>query len=203
MYNALRNDISFPAGIMQPPFLDGDVDDAVNDGGVGGVIGHEMGHAFDDQGSRYDANGNLSNWWTAADSAEFVRRARMAVDQYDSYEALPGLRINGRLTLGENIADIGGLALAHSADMTALQRHPVGKIDGFTPEQRFFLSFAQSWRENQREENLRVQINTNSHSPRRFRVNGSVSNLPEFASAFGCRAGDPMVRLDSLRARIW
>lgn len=202
-YNPLRNEIVFPAGIMQPPLFDGEADDAVNYGAMGAVIGHEMGHGFDDQGSRFDAEGRMANWWTDEDRAEFERRAQRMVEQYSAYEALPGLNVNGQLTLGENIGDLGGLVTAYDAFMAALEAHPVGEIDGFTPQQRFFLSWAQSWRRNQRDESLRVQVNTDPHSPARFRTNGPVSNMPEFAEAFRCEAGDPMVRPDSLRVRIW
>jgi putative endopeptidase len=202
-YNPLRNEIVFPAGILQPPFFDGDIDDAVNYGAMGAVIGHEMGHGFDDQGSRFDAEGRFANWWTDEDRAEFTRRAQILVEQYAGYEALPGLNVNGELTLGENIGDLGGLMTAYDALTAALAENPVGEIDGFTPQQRFFLSWAQSWRRNQRDEALRVQVNTDPHSPSKFRTNGPVSNMPEFAEAFGCQAGDPMVRPDSLRVRIW
>lgn len=202
-YHPLRNEIVFPAGIMQPPLFDGEIDDAVNYGAMGAVIGHEMGHGFDDQGSRFAADGTMTNWWTDEDRAEFMRRAQVVVDQYSQYEALPGLFVNGQLTLGENIGDIGGLAMAFEALTAALEEHPVGEIDGFTPQQRFFLSWAQSWRGNQREENLRVQVNTDPHSPRKFRANGPVSNMPEFAAAFGCQPGDPMVRPEEQRVHIW
>jgi len=202
-YNPLRNEIVFPAGIMQPPLFDGEIDDAVNYGAMGAVIGHEMGHGFDDQGSRFAADGTFTNWWTDEDRSAFVGRAQIVIDQYAAYEALPGLNVNGQLTLGENIGDIGGLMMAFDALTSAIEDHSVGEIDGFTPQQRFFLSWAQSWRRNQRDEALRVQVNTDPHSPARFRTNGPVSNMPEFADAFGCQVGDPMVRPDSVRVRIW
>lgn len=202
-YSPLDNEIVFPAGIMQPPLFDGETDDAVNYGAMGAIIGHEMGHGFDDQGSRFDAEGRFANWWTDEDRAEFERRAQVVVDQYAGYEALPGLFVNGELTLGENIGDIGGLMTAYDALQLALEENPEGEIDGFTPEQRFFLSYAQAWRGNQRDEALRVQVNTDPHSPRKFRANGPLANMPEFAEAFGCQAGDPMVRPDSLLVQIW
>jgi predicted metalloendopeptidase len=202
-YHPLRNEIVFPAGIMQPPFFDGEIDDAVNYGAMGAIIGHEMGHGFDDQGSQFSADGRFQNWWTDQDRAEFERRAQVIVDQYAAFEPLPGLLVNGQLTLGENIGDINGLMVAYDAFERALADHPTGEIDGFTPQQRFFLSFAQAWRGNQRDEALRVQVQTDPHSPRQFRANGPPMHMPEFAEAFGCQAGDPMVLSDSLRAKIW
>lgn len=202
-YNPLMNEIVFPAGIMQPPLFDGEIDDAVNYGAMGAVIGHEMTHGFDDQGSRFDAEGNFSDWWTPDDRAEFMERAQVVVDQYAGYTVLDSLHVNGELTLGENIADIGGLMVAFDALQRALEGQPQEEIDGFTPEQRFFLSWAQSWRGNQRDENLRLQVNTDPHSPRRFRTNGPVANMPEFAEAFACGSAEEMVRPDSLLVSIW
>jgi putative endopeptidase len=202
-YSPLRNEIVFPAGILQPPFFDGAADDAVNYGAMGAVIGHEMGHGFDDQGSRFDAKGNFANWWTDEDRAEFERRTAVLVEQYSAYEPLEGLFVNGELTLGENIGDLGGLLMAYDALTSALEDNPVGEIDGFTPQQRFFLSWAQAWRGNQREEQLRLQVSADPHSPNRFRTNGPLSNIPAFAAAFSCQPGDPMVRPDSLRVHIW
>jgi putative endopeptidase len=200
-YNPVRNEIVFPAGIMQPPFFDPTADDAVNYGAMGAIIGHEIMHGFDDQGSQFDAQGNLNNWWTEGDRAEFTRRAQMLVDQYGAYTVLDSLRVNGQLTLGENIGDLGGLIIAYEGLQRALAGKPRETIDGFTPEQRFFLSWAQAWRGLYRDEALRMQVQTDPHSPRRFRAMGPVSNMPEFAAAFGCRPGDPMVRENPVR--IW
>jgi putative endopeptidase len=203
-YSASMNEIVFPAGILQPPFFNEKADDAVNYGGIGAVIGHEMGHGFDDSGSQYDADGNLKNWWTDADHAAFKARTDLLVKQFDAYEPLPGEHINGRLTLGENIGDLGGLEVAFNALEKALQKK--GKpapIDGFTPEQRFFLSWAQIWRGAMRDEAMRVQLNTNPHSPLKFRTLGPLSNMPEFYQAFGCHEGDKMVRPPDVRVIIW
>lgn len=200
-YNPLRNEIVFPAGIMQPPFFDPSADDAVNYGAMGAIIGHEIMHGFDDQGSQFDADGNFSNWWTDGDRAEFTRRAQALVDQYGAYVAVDSLRVNGQLTLGENIGDLGGLVIAYDGLQRALGDGARAPIDGFTPEQRFFLSFAQAWRGLSRDEAVRLQVQTDPHSPRRFRAIGPVSNMPEFARAFGCAPGDPMVRADPVR--IW
>ena len=203
-YNPSMNEIVFPAGIMQPPFFDAKADDAVNYGGMGAVIGHEITHGFDDQGSQFDAEGNLRNWWSASDLEKFKQRTGLVASQYDSYTVLDSVRVNGRLTLGENIADFGGLSIAYAALQKALAekgRPPL--IDGFTPEQRFFLAWAQIWRQNITQEAQRVRINTDSHSPGRWRTNGPVSNMPEFSAAFGCKPGDPMVRSESVRPVIW
>jgi putative endopeptidase len=200
-YNPLRNEIVFPAGIMQPPFFDPNADDAVNYGAMGAIIGHEIMHGFDDQGSQFDAEGNFSNWWTEQDKAEFTRRAAQLVEQYGGYVAVDSLRVNGQLTLGENIGDLGGLIIAYDALQRSLGSGPRTPIDGFTPEQRFFLSFAQAWRGVARDEAVRLQVQTDPHSPRRFRAVGPVSNMPEFARAFRCSAGDPMVRSEPVR--IW
>ena len=200
-YNPVRNEIVFPAGIMQPPFFDPTADDAVNYGAMGAIIGHEIMHGFDDQGSQFDARGNLSNWWTEQDRAEFTRRAQVLVEQYGAYTVLDSLHVNGQLTLGENIGDLGGLIIAYEGLQRALAGKPRQSIDGFTPEQRFFLSFAQAWRGLARDEAMRLQVQTDPHSPRRFRAIGPVSNMPEFAAAFGCRPGDAMVRENPVR--IW
>jgi putative endopeptidase len=200
-YNPLRNEIVFPAGIMQPPFFDPRADDAVNYGAMGAIIGHEIMHGFDDQGSQFDAQGNFADWWTAEDKAEFARRTAVLVDQYGGYVAVDSLHVNGELTLGENIGDLGGLIVAYGALQRALGPGPHAPIDGLTPEQRFFLSFAQAWRGIARDEAVRVQVQTDPHSPRRFRAMGPVSNMPEFAQAFGCQPGDPMVRQTPVR--IW
>ena len=200
-YNPLRNEIVFPAAILQPPFFDPTADDALNYGAIGAVIGHEIMHGFDDQGSQFDAQGRFSNWWTEADRKEFERRAQVLVDQYAGYTAVDTLRVNGKLTLGENIGDLGGLIIAYHGLQRALGSGPRQTIDGLTPDQRFFLSFAQAWRAKQRPEALKVQVLTDPHSPSRFRAMGPVSNMPEFAAAFGCKPGDPMVRSNPVR--IW
>jgi len=203
-YNPLYNQVQFPAGILQPPFYDPNADDAVNYGGIGAVIGHEMTHGFDDQGRQFDAQGNLRDWWTPADAAEYKKRAKLVEEQFDSYIGVDTMHVNGKLTLDENIADLGGLKIAYAAYQRTLAGKPApAKIDGFTGDQRFFLSWAQVWRQLQRPEAIRRQLLTDPHAPGEWRVNGPLSNLPEFAAAFGCKAGDPMVRPDSLRAQIW
>jgi putative endopeptidase len=202
-FNPLQNEIVFPAGILQPPFFDVNADDAVNYGAIGVVIGHEITHGYDDKGRQYDAEGNLNDWWTERDAKEFDGRAEKVVDQYNGYEALPGLNVNGKLTLGENIADLGGLQVAWDAFRIAVGDHAASKRDGFTPEQRFFLSFAQSWRTQQRPESLRLQVQSNEHAPAKYRVNGPVSNLPEFARAFSCAPAQPMARTQDQRVVIW
>ena len=203
-YNPLMNEIVFPAGIMQPPFFNPNADDAVNYGGMGAVIGHEMSHGFDDQGAQYDAQGNLRNWWSPADSAAFAQRTNLIRSQFNGYTVLDSVHVNGSLTLGENLGDFGGLTIAYAALEKALaEKGRPGLIEGFTPEQRFFLAWAQIWRQNIRPEAARVRINTDPHSPGQWRVNGPLSNMPQFAAAFGCKPGDPMVRADSLRPVIW
>jgi len=203
-YSPAMNEIVFPAGILQPPFFNAKADDAVNYGGIGVVIGHEMTHGFDDQGSQYDPQGNLRNWWSAQDLALFKQRTGQVAAQYSSYTVLDSLHVNGQLTLGENLADYGGLNIAYQAMEQALaKKGRPANIDGFTPEQRFFLGFAQVWRNNTRPEAQRVSINTDPHSPGRWRTNGPLSNMPTFAAAFGCKPGDAMVRPDSLRPVIW
>jgi Predicted metalloendopeptidase len=203
-YNPAMNEIVFPAGILQPPFFNPTADDAVNYGAIGAVIGHEMTHGFDDQGAQYDPQGNLKNWWSAQDLALFKQRTTQVADQYSGYTVLDSVHVNGRLTLGENLADYGGLNIAYTAMENALAKNGrPANIDGFTPEQRFFLGFAQIWRENIRPETARVRINTDPHSPAIWRVNGPLSNMPEFAAAFGCKPGDAMVRPDSVRPVIW
>jgi putative endopeptidase len=203
-FNPSNNEIVFPAGILQPPFFDPAADDAVNYGAIGAVIGHEMLHAFDDQGRHFDAHGDLRDWWTTADSVGFERRADVVVAQYGSYVALDTMHINGRLTLGENLADIGGIRVAYDAWQLALQKASgTGSIDGFTPEQRFFISFANYYRDKFRPEILRMYLVSNPHSPERWRVNGTVSQLDEFAKAFGCQAGDLMVRPPEGRLELW
>jgi putative endopeptidase len=203
-FQSTANQIVFLAGILQPPFFDPALDDAVNYGGIGVVIGHEITHGFDDRGRLYDANGNLADWWTEADAAQFKARAQKVVDEFDHFEALPGLAINGRLTLGENIADLGGVTIAYDAFERSLAgKPPPPKIDGFTAEQRFFLAFAQLWRTRFRDDALRRQVMSDAHSPGQFRAFGPLVNLPEFYAAFGIKEGDPMWRPPELRARIW
>jgi putative endopeptidase len=202
-YNPRMNEIVFPAGILQPPFFDAMADDAVNYGGIGAVIGHEMTHGFDDQGRKFDADGNLKDWWTADDADKYNARSAMVEKQYDNYVAIDSLHINGKLTLGENTADLGGLSIAYGALQKALKGKPRTAIDKLTPEQRFFLSFAQIWRSNTRPEALKLRLNTDPHSPGRFRCIGPLSNMPEFAQAFGLKDGDPMVRPVGDRAKIW
>ncbi len=203
-YNPQFNEIVFPAGILQPPFYNPQADDAVNYGAMGAVIGHEMTHGFDDQGRQFDKNGNLKDWWTKDDAAKFKVQAEKVVKQFNSYTVLDtSTHVNGELTLGENIADFGGLTVAYAAMERALGSSPRTRIDGFTPEQRFFLAWAQVWREVYRPEALRTQVNSNEHAPSMWRVNGPLSNMPEFKEAWGCKDGDAMVRPAALRARIW
>jgi putative endopeptidase len=204
-YDATQNEIVFPAGILQPPFFDAGMDDAVNYGGIGLVIGHEITHGYDDQGRRSDEDGNLNDWWTKADAREFQRRAKRVIAQYNEFEALPGAHVNGALTLGENIADLGGLSIAFEALQRRLKRDPSSRrtIDGLTPEQRFFVSFAQIWRETIKDQEVRRRLTIDGHSPGRFRVIGSVLNSGPFFDAFEIRRGDPMFRPTARRVRIW
>ena len=203
-YNPAMNEIVFPAGILQPPFFSPTADDAVNYGGMGSVIGHEMSHGFDDQGAQFDPQGNLKNWWSDADLAAFKQRTGLVSSQFDAYTVLDSLHVQGKLTLGENIGDLGGLNIAFAALKKSMEGKPrPANIDGFTPEQRFFLAWAQIWRQNITPQNQRQRILTDSHAPGRWRTNGPLSNMPEFAAAFGCKPGDPMVRNTSVRASIW
>ncbi len=196
-----NNDINFPAGILQPPFYDAAQDDAPNYGGIGAVVGHELTHGFDDQGRKYDAKGNLQDWWTPEDAKEFEKRAECLIKEYSSFEPVPGVHLNGKLTLGENTADNGGVRLAFMALMDSLKGKEPPKIDGFTPEQRFFLGYGQIWCQRQTEETSRLRAATDPHSPGEFRVNGVVSNMPEFQKAFACHEGQPMVREPA--CRVW
>ncbi len=202
-YNPAFNEIVFPAGILQYPFFDDDADDAVNYGGIGAVIGHEMTHGFDDQGRQYDADGNLADWWTEEDAKRFTEKADVVVRQYDAYTILDTVHVNGRLTLGENLADLGGLAIAYEAFLKTPQAKKGTRIDGFTPKQRFFLSWAQVWRANTRPEEAASRIVTDPHSPNELRCNGPLSNMPEFYEAFGVKEGDKMWRPDGERAKVW
>ena len=202
-YNPQRNEIVFPAAILQPPFFDPEADDALNYGGIGAVIGHEMIHGYDDQGSRFDPQGNFENWWTEADSAGFSELTGQLIEQFNAYEAAPGQFVDGKLTLGENIADLGGLAVSYDA----LQRAREGKedpmIDGLSQDQRFYLNWATVWRRNFTDEELKVRLATDSHAPAGFRAAGAPSNLPAFAEAFDCKPGDAMVRDGGDRIDIW
>lgn len=202
-YNPSFNEIVFPAGILQPPFYFQHGDDAVNYGGIGYVIGHEMTHGFDDQGSQYDKDGNLKNWWTKEDRAKFEKLANLVVSQYDNYTVLDTVHVNGQLTEGENLADIGGLAIAYAAFKNTPEGQKDTLIDGLTPDQRFFLSCAQVWRIKDRPERLLWRINNDPHSPEKYRVNGPTSNMTAFYKAFGVKPGDKMYRPDSIRVKIW
>jgi putative endopeptidase len=203
-YNPSMNEIVFPAGIMQPVFFTPEADDAVNYGCMGAIIGHELTHGFDDQGAQYDADGNLKNWWTADDLKKFKEKTDMLVKQFDAYEAIDGMHVKGELTLGENIADLGGLTIAYYALKKSMEgKSSSEKIDGYTPEQRFFMSWAQGWRGNMRPEYLKNMLQTNPHSPGNFRGNGPLSNMPEFYEAFGVKEGDKMYRAKEDRAEIW
>ena len=204
-YNSSMNEIVFPAGILQPPFFWPEGDDAVNYGAIGVVIGHEMTHGFDDRGSQYDAEGNLSNWWTEADRKAYEARTDLMVKQFDGYRPFADASINGKLTLGENIADLGGLKIAWAALAKALGQDPnrAPPVEGLTPGQRFFLSYANVWRNNVRDEALRVTLATNPHSPGKWRVLGPTSNLPEFHAAFSCGPGSAMNRPEAERPVIW
>jgi putative endopeptidase len=202
-YSPPNNEIAFPAGRLQPPFFHPTFDLAANYGGIGATIGHEISHGFDDQGRKYDAEGNLRDWWTADDATRFAALAERLERQYSGYTVLGDLRLKGQQTLGENIADNGGVAIAFEALQLALEGQPRTLIDGYTPEQRFFLGWAQARRTTWRDPALRLQVQTGVHSPGEFRVNGPLSNMPEFAAAWGCTAGDPMVRAEGERNAIW
>ncbi|MFZ5554359.1 MAG: M13 family metallopeptidase [Bacteroidota bacterium] len=202
-YNPPWNEIVFPAGIMQPPFFDPNKEDAVNYARMGAVIGHEFLHGFDDQGAQFDATGKFTNWWTEDDSKKFGEKTKRLVDHFNSFEALPGIFVNGELTLGENIADLGGLTMAYYAYQHSLEGKEKKMINGFTNEQRFFIAFAQIWKENHTESSMKLQVFTNPHSPGKFRVLGPLSNMPEFFEAFKVREGDPMRRPVEKMANIW
>ena len=203
-YDPTRNELVFPAGILQPPFFDPHAEDAVNYGNIGATIGHELIHGFDNVGQQYDAQGNLRDWWTPEDAQAFDQRATLVVRQFDAYEPIPGVHINGRLTLGENLADLAGLLIAYEALTHARQgTQDAGPQIGFTPEQRFFLSYAETWRVKIRPEALRAQLQTDEHSPPKYRVLGPLANLPPFAAAFNCKAGDAMVRPAEERPTNW
>jgi endothelin-converting enzyme/putative endopeptidase len=200
-YNAQLNNITFPAGILQPPFYDNQADDAMNFGGIGAVIGHELTHGFDDQGSQFDPQGNLRNWWTEQDKKEFDARTTCVADQYSGYTAVADLKLNGKLTLGENVADNGGLRIAYMALLSSIAGSEPQPTDGLTAEQRFFLGWANVWCENRTDEYARMAVTLDPHSPAEWRVNGTVSNMPEFREAYHCKADAPMIRQNA--CRVW
>lgn len=202
-YNPTNNEIVFPAGILQFPFFDASADDAINYGAIGMVIGHEMTHGFDDQGCQYDEKGNMKNWWTKEDGEKFKSKTGGVVKQYNGFTVLNDLHVNGELTLGENLADIGGLAIAYDAFKMTAQGKDTAKIDGFTPDQRFFLGYAQVWRLKNRDETMRTRVNTDPHSPETFRINGPASNFDPFYAAFQVKEGDKMYLKPEERAKIW
>jgi endothelin-converting enzyme/putative endopeptidase len=192
-YDAQMNDINFPAGVLQPPLYDAKMDAAPNYGDTGGTIGHELTHGFDDEGSQFDANGNLRNWWTKEDREKFDARTKCVEDQYATYVVVDDIHINSGLTLGEDVADLGGEILAYMAWQGTTKGQNLNPIDGLTPQQRFFIGFAQWDCANERPEELRVRAKTDPHSPGKYRVDGVVQNMPEFEKAWGCKAGQPMV----------
>ena len=208
-YNPTNNTINFPAAVLQPPFFYAHGDDAVNYGGIGVAIGHESTHGFDDKGSEFDGDGNLHNWWTKADRRQFDERTEKLVKQFDAYQPLadhPDIHVNGKLTLGENIADLGGINVAYDALQAALKKNPQEaehKRQGYTEDQRFFMSYARVWRGSTREKTRLVRLNSDPHSPGKFRAIGAPSNMPEFARAFDCKVGDAMVRSSDQRVKIW
>ncbi len=202
-YNPTSNEIAFPAGIMQIPFFDGSADDAANYGMIGAVIGHELTHGFDDQGSQFDADGNFNNWWKEKDKENFLNKTKLIIEQFNNYVAIDTLHVNGELTQGENIADLGGLTMAYYAYKKSLNGKPSPSMDGFTGEQRFFIAWAQGWKSLLRDEALKQRLATDSHSPGQFRGNGPLSNMKEFYEAFGVKPGDGMYRNDAQRVEIW
>ena len=202
-YNPTTNEICFPAGILQPPFFNAEADDACNYGAIGVVIGHEMTHGFDDQGSQFDKDGNLKNWWTETDKKNFNERTQVMRRFFDNIEVLPGLMANGQLTLGENIADHGGLNIAYQALQNAMKEHPLGKVDGFTPEQRFFLSYGLIWANNTREEQIRQQVKTDPHSPARWRVNGALPHIDAWYTAWNITKKSPLYIPKAKRVDVW
>ena len=202
-YNPQNNEIVFPAAILQPPFFDPNADDAVNYGGIGAVIGHEMTHGFDDEGSQFDADGNLKDWWTKSDEEKFKAKTNQVAMFYSHYNPIDTFHINGFLTNGENIADQGGMAISYTAFKIDQQQHPQGTIDGLTPDQRFFINYAQVWRSNYRDDALRQQLLTNPHSPGKYRVMGVLSNMPGWYTAFNVQPGDKMYIAPDNRIKIW
>jgi predicted metalloendopeptidase len=202
-YNPVKNEIVFPAAILQKPFFDVQADDAANYGAIGAVIGHEIGHGFDDQGRRYDGDGKLRDWWKPEDEAEFATRAKRLVDQFNQYSPVPGLTVNGELTLGENIGDLGGLAIAHRAYTISRKGQPAPVIDNLTGDQRFFMGWAQAWRAKAREDYLRRQVLADPHAWAEFRANGPLGNIDAFYSAFDVKPGDKLYRAPEIRVKIW
>jgi putative endopeptidase len=202
-YNPQMNDINFPAGVLQPPLYDAKMDDAPNYGNTGGTIGHELTHGFDDEGSQFDAHGNLKNWWTKADREKFDERTKCVSDQYSSYVVVDDVHINGALTMGEDVADLGGEILAYIAWKDATKGKNLQPIDGLTPEQRFFIGYAQWDCANERPEDLRMRAQVDPHSPAQYRINGVVVNMPEYAEAFACKPGQPMVKPTEKVCRVW
>jgi putative endopeptidase len=202
-YNPTMNEVVFPAAILQPPFFNMEADDAVNYGAIGAVIGHEIGHGFDDQGSKFDGDGMMRNWWTEGDRERFEQRTGLLVAQYNQMEVLPGLYANGEFTLGENIGDLGGLSIALKAYKMSLNGEEGPVIDGFTPEQRVFIGWAQAWKSKSRDEYLEMQVKTNEHSPAKLRVNGVVRNIPEFYAAFNVSEQDSLYLRSDQRVKIW
>jgi endothelin-converting enzyme/putative endopeptidase len=202
-YNPQMNDINFPAGVLQPPLYDAKMDPAPNYGNTGGTIGHELTHGFDDEGRQFDAQGNLKDWWSKKDGKAFLDRAQCIVDQYAQYTIIDDIKINSKLTLGEDVADLGGLVLAWMAWKSEIASAPQQARDELSPEQRFFVGYAQWACENNRPENARVNALTNPHSPGKYRVNGLVVNMPDFAKAFSCKPGQPMVKEPAKLCRVW
>ncbi|HEX4603603.1 MAG TPA: M13 family metallopeptidase [Candidatus Angelobacter sp.] len=202
-YNPAMNDINFPAGVLQPPLYDAKMDDAPNYGNTGGTIGHELTHGFDDQGAKFDAKGNLRDWWTRDDKQKFEDRTKCVADQYAQYVVVDDIHINSRLTLGEDVADLGGEILAYIAWQGATKDKELKPVDGLTPEQRFFIGFAQWDCSNDRDENLRLRAMTDPHSPSKYRINGVVVNMPDFANAFSCKAGQPMANPPEKVCKVW
>jgi endothelin-converting enzyme/putative endopeptidase len=202
-YNPTMNEIVFPAAILQPPFFNLDADDAINYGAIGAVIGHEISHGFDDSGAQFDGKGNLRDWWTEKDKEEFKARSAQLVSQYDAYSPLPNSKVNGSLTLGENIGDLGGMSVAYTAYQLSLDGKEAPVIDGFTGDQRFFIGWAQVWRRKYRDQEMLKRLMTDPHSPSQYRCNGIVSNLDEFYKAFGISEGSKMFLPEADRVRIW
>ena len=200
-YDAQMNDINFPAGVLQPPLYDPKMDDAPNYGNTGATIGHELTHGFDDEGRQFDAKGNLKDWWTMKDALEFGKRASCVSDEYSGFTVIDDIKINGKLTLGEDAADLGGTFLAYVAWKNATKNQNLQPIEGLAPDQRFFIGMAQWACGDERPESKRANAITNPHSPLEYRINGVVSNMPEFGKAFACRAGQPMVRVQ--QCKIW
>ena len=202
-YEPLTNEICFPAAILQPPFFDPTADDAANYGAIGGVIGHEMSHGFDDQGSQFDKTGNQHNWWTAKDKKNFNERTKILADYFSNFEVLPGVKINGKQTLGENIGDNGGLNIAFRALENSLKKNPLPVKDGFTPKQRFFLAWGRVWASNMAPEFVKMIVTTDPHSPNVARVNGALPQIDAWYDAFNVKKGNKMYLPKSKRAHIW